>query len=191
MGGEGGMPGKKSSKSSGSLNNLRAALKEKNGSGSNLSAISLTNFLKTTLDIAREEETRRIVDIMTNKNSLYGSKGGTSRQPTNPYARNVTVDEAQAVVTCLAEFGFEKSEVKQLVISYPQILCYSVEDRIMIMLNYLVDNVGIERHDVRAMLLSRPTLLGLPSQQVEQLLSFLIENGTSQDDIINLLEKSL
>jgi hypothetical protein len=50
--------------------------------GSNLTAISLANRLKD-LGITQEPEIRRIVDIMTNPNSLYGTKSG--RQPVNPY----------------------------------------------------------------------------------------------------------
>lgn len=50
--------------------------------GSNLTAISLGNRLKD-LGITQEPEIRRIVDIMTNPNSLYGTKN--ARQPVNPY----------------------------------------------------------------------------------------------------------
>lgn len=156
-----------------------------------MTVISLTNFLKTSLNITREPDVRRIVDIMTNKNSLYGSKRGSGRQPANPYARNVTVDEAQGVVDCLGEFGFDASEVQQVVLAFPQVLCYPVDERIRDMLEYLEEEVGIPRKDVKTMLLSRPTVLGLPKKQMEQMLGFLLENGTSHEEVLALLQKSL
>ena len=172
-------PGKKSSASS--LGNLRSALRDKKGaSGSNLGILSLTNWLKTALEITREPELRRIVDIVTNKNSLFGSKRGSSRQPANPYARMVTVDEVQGVVDCLKAFGFDGAETRQLVVAFPQVLCYSAEERLEDVLEYFVHVVGISREEVKQMLLARPTILGLPRSQLEQMIGFLVENGTSE-----------
>ena len=182
--------GNKSSASS--LGILRSALREKKGaSGSNLGILSLNNWLKTALDITREPELRRIVDIVTNKNSLFGSKRGSGRQPANPYARMVTVDEAQGVVDCLKAFGFDGAETRQLVVSFPQLLCYSAEERLEDVLQYFVDVVGMSRDDVKQMLLARPTILGLPRSQLEQMLGCLMEDGKSQDDIKAILAKSL
>lgn len=169
---------------------LRSALKAGNPrQSSNLGILSLTNFLKTSLGITRDPEIRRIVDIMTNKNSLYGTKKG--RQPVNPYARMVTVQEATAVTEYLSSFGFTNDEIRQLVIAFPQILCYSVEERIQDLLEYLVDSVGIPQESLRSILLQRPTVFGLQKKQLEQMLGFLLNNGSSQDDIIRLLQTTL
>ena len=169
---------------------LRSALQgTQKPSTSNLGILALTNFLKTSLSITRDPEIRRILDIMTNKNSLYGTKKG--RQPVNPYARNVTVQEATAVTEYLATFGFTKDEIRQLVIAFPQILCYSVEERIQDLLEYLVDSVGIPQERLRTILLQRPTVFGLQKKQLEQMLGFLLNNGSSQDEIIRLLQTSL
>lgn len=169
---------------------LRSALQgTQKASTSNLGILALTNFLKTSLNITRDPEIRRITDIMTNKNSLYGTKKG--RQPVNPYARKVTVQEATAVTEYLATFGFTKDEIRQLVIAFPQILCYSVEERIQDLLEYLVDSVGIPQERLRTILLQRPTVFGLQRKQLEQMLGFLLNNGTTQDEIIRLLQTSL
>lgn len=183
-------PGKKSSASS--IGNLRSALRDKSqNKTSNLGILSLTNWLRTTVDITREPELRRVVDIVTNKNSLFGSKRGSGRQAANPYARMITVDEAQSVVDCLMAFGLDGVETRQLVLAFPQILCYSVEERLTPVLDYFVDGIGIPKDEVQRMILSRPTILGLPRGQLEQMLGFLVENGSSQEEIISLLSKTL
>lgn len=53
--------------------------------GSNLTALALQNYLRG-LGIEREADLRRIVDIVTNPNSLFGTKGG--KNPINPYVRH-------------------------------------------------------------------------------------------------------
>ena len=170
---------------------LRSALQgnQKKDGKSNLVILSLTNYIKKTLGITREPEIRRIIDIVTNVNSLYGTKNG--RQPMNPYARLLTVDEATEVVEYLKEFGFSNDEVTQLVLLFPQILCYSVDDRMRVLMEYLVDDVGISNENVRHMVLRRPTVFGLQKGQVEQMLGFLLNNGSSKDEIIHLLETTL
>jgi len=174
-----------------SLGSLRSALRNKDsGKGSNLGILSLTNFLKTTLNITREPEVRRIIDIVTNKNSLFASKGGSGRQAGNPNARMVTVDEAEKVVKCLEEFGFVAAELRQLVIAFPQVLCYSIP-RIQMLLTFLEHDAGISAEDVRQTLLARPTIMGLPRGQLERIVGFLLENGSSQEDIKSMLQRSL
>lgn len=176
---------------SSSLGSLRSALRSKEaGKGSNLGILSLTNFLKTSLNITREPEVRRIIDIVTNKNSIFASKGGSGRQAGNPYARMVTVDEAEMVVTCLEEFGFSAAELRQLVLACPQVLCYSVP-RIEELLAFLEHDAGISPGDVRQTLLARPTIMGLPRGQLEQIVGFLLENGTTQEDVKSMLQRSL
>lgn len=172
---------------------LRSSLRKEPsslGNTNNLTILALTHFLKTSLDITRDAEIRRIVDIMTNTNSLYGTKKG--RQPVNPYARySITVDEVTVVTEYLSGFGFTKDEIRQLVIAFPQILCYSVEERIQDLLEYLVDSVGIPPENLRALVLQRPTVFGLQKKQLEQMLGFLQNNGSTQDDIVRLLQTTL
>ncbi len=183
--------GKQSNPGDSSLGSLRSALRSKDTpKGSNLGILSLTNFLKTSLNITREPEVRRIIDIVTNKNSLFASKGGSGRQAGNPYARMVTVDEAEKVVTCLEEFGFTAAELRQLVLASPQVLCYSVA-RIEDLLTFLERDAGLSVEDVRQSLLARPTIMGLPRGQLERIVGFLLENGSSQEDVKLMLQRSL
>jgi hypothetical protein len=176
------------SKATGLLRSALQGTQRKDGK-SNLVILSLTNYLKKTLGITREPEIRRIIDIVTNINSLYGTKNG--RQPMNPYARLLTVDEATEVVEYLKEFGFSNDDVTQLIQSFPQILCYSVDERMRVLMEYLVDDVGISNENVRQMVLRRPTVFGLQKGQVEQMLGFLLNNGSSKDEIVHLLETTL
>jgi len=183
--------GKSSSPGSSSLGSLRSALRSKDtGKGSNLGILSLTNFLKTSLDITREPEVRRVIDIVTNKNSLFASKGGSGRQAGNPHARMVTVDEAEKVVKCLEEFGFTAAELRQLMLASPQVLCYSVP-RIEDLLTFLERDAGLSAEDVRQTLLARPTIMGLPRGQLEQIVGFLLENGSNREDVKSMLQRSL
>lgn len=50
--------------------------------GSNLSLLAAGNYLRT-LGIENQADVTRILDILTNKNSLFGTKGG--KTPINPY----------------------------------------------------------------------------------------------------------
>ena len=54
----------------------------------NLTSLALSNYLRG-LGFARETDIRRVVDIVMNPNSLYGTKGG--KQPINPYVGFVSI----------------------------------------------------------------------------------------------------
>lgn len=104
----------------------------------------------------------------------------------------MSVNEVDQVVGYLTEdVGFSNKDVQQLVQSFPQILCYSVDERLRLLVDYLIESVGIPQDDVRAILLKRPTLFGLQKGQLEQMLGFLLNNGTPMEDIIAMLETSL
>jgi len=149
-----------------------------------------------------------------NPNSLYGTKGG--KQPINPYvslflsvlylyawikehcfclivqARStITVAEVEKVVDYFIEVGFSGSQVNQIVTAFPQVLCYPVEERIMLLFDYLSDTVGFAHSDLRDMILHRPNILGLTCGQVEQMIGFFLANGSSNDEIMQLLQTSL
>ncbi len=50
--------------------------------GSNLALLAAGNYLRG-LGISNQTDVTRILDILTNKNSLFGTKGG--KTPVNPY----------------------------------------------------------------------------------------------------------
>lgn len=52
--------------------------------GSNLALLAAGNYLRS-LGIQNSPDITRILDILTNKNSLFGTKGG--KTPVNPYVR--------------------------------------------------------------------------------------------------------
>eukprot|EP00890_Picochlorum_soloecismus_P002065 jgi/Picsp_1/285/NSC_00284-R1_protein len=169
---------------------LRSVLGSASTSGTrNLTALALSNYLRG-LGFARETDIRRVVDIVMNPNSLYGTKGG--KQPINPYARStITVAEVEKVIDYFVEFGFSGSEVNQLVTAFPQVLCYPVEERIKLLFDYLSDTVGFGHSELRNMILHRPNILGLTGSQVEQMIGFFLANGSSKEEIVRLLQTSL
>ena len=103
----------------------------------------------------------------------------------------ITVAEVEKVVDYFIEFGFSGSEVNQIVTAFPQVLCYPVEERIMLLFDYLSDTVGFSDTDLRNMILQRPNILGLTGGQLEQMIGFFLANGSSKEEIMRLLQTSL
>jgi hypothetical protein len=50
--------------------------------GSNLTLLAAGNYLRS-LGLSNQADITRILDVLTNKNSLFGTKGG--KTPVNPY----------------------------------------------------------------------------------------------------------
>jgi len=67
-----------------------------------------------------------------------------------------------------------------------------VEERIQDLLEYLVsDEIGCSIEQVRTMISKRPTIIGLQRSQVEQMIGFLLNNGSTQEEVVAMLESSL
>lgn len=75
--------------------------------GGNLALMAAGNYLRS-LGIESAPDCARILDVLTNPNSLFGTKGGRGR--VNPYARNITVEEMTAVVEFLMGKVFRKMQ---------------------------------------------------------------------------------
>lgn len=78
-----------------------------------------------------------------------------------------------------------------IITSFPAVLCYPVEDRIEALFSYLMTEVDMSSEAVMALMCSRPNLLGLSKPRLEQMLGFLLNNGTEKEEIIRLLQTSL
>jgi len=106
-------------------------------------------------------------------------------------ARKITVEEMQTVVAFMLSSGFSKAEISRLVVDFPQMLGYPVDDRLRPLLEYLTRNLELSSTQVVDMIVRRPCLLGLQRENVERMVGFLVENGSSKDEIMKLLEFSL
>jgi len=79
----------------------------------------------------------------------------------------------------------------QIVKEFPQVLGYPVEARLQPLFAYLAEALQLSPAAVADLLKARPVLLGLQRESVERMVGFLIENGSSQEEILKLLETSL
>jgi hypothetical protein len=80
----------------------------------------------------------------------------------------------------------------QIILEFPQVLCYSVPDRLEPFFNYLVSEVGLSQEQAAGIVKRRPDVLGLDQKALERLVGYLVEtNGSSMEEVIGLLESSL
>lgn len=80
----------------------------------------------------------------------------------------------------------------QIILEFPQVLSYSIPDRLDPFFNYLVTEVGLSAEQVAGVVQRRAVLLGLDQQALERVVGYLVEtNGSSMEEVISLLETSL
>lgn len=76
-------------------------------------------------------------------------------------------------------------------LAFPQVLGYSVPDRLDPFFSYLEQELELSNDEIVTMIDRRPVLLGLQRVNVERLMGYLKENGSSKEEQIRLLETSL
>jgi hypothetical protein len=77
----------------------------------------------------------------------------------------------------------------QVVGKHPNVLAYSVAARLRPAIEYLQE-IGVT--DIAAVITERPSLLGLdPEQQLRRVVDYFKANGYSQEEIIELVSKSI
>jgi mTERF len=108
-------------------------------SNTNVYVVEATDYLKS-LNISNVADTTRVIDVCTNPNSLFTGRSGRAG---NLYARKLTIPEMQSVVAFLDDAGFGGDQIKQLIVAYPQLLCYSVDERLEPLYAYLTADVGL------------------------------------------------
>lgn len=162
-----------------------------------LGGLSISSQIQTVCMEPREENNQLIPTCVPSPYHVHARRPcHTSYTVLTPYmsmqARPMSVDEVTVVVNYLEEFGFSRDELIQLILAFPQILSYSVEERIQDLLEYLVsDEIGCSIEQVRTMISKRPTIIGLQRSQVEQMIGFLLNNGSTQEEVVAMLESSL
>ncbi len=156
--------------------------------GGNLSLLALSEFLRAELAINDSMDLTRVMDVATNQNSIFGKRG---KGPSNPAARNVTVEEARAVVAFLNELGLDRAASAAAVLAFPPVLCYDVEARLRPLAAFLEAGTGLERARLAAVLVRRPTLLGLQPDQIERIVGYLRAVETPEVTLLELLASTL
>jgi hypothetical protein len=82
--------------------------------------------------------------------------------------------------------------MSQIILAFPQVLCYSVEDRLEQFFTYFgSESLGLEPNRIVELVRTRPDLLGLQQSNVARMVDYLKENGSSNEEIIHYLATSL
>lgn len=82
----------------------------------------------------------------------------------------------------------------QIILEFPQVLCYSVTERLVPFYEYLEspEVVGMSVDQVNQLITRRPNTLGLERDSVERIVGYLLyTNSSSMSDVVEMLEKSL
>lgn len=79
----------------------------------------------------------------------------------------------------------------QIILEFPQVLCYSVDERLHPFFDFLTSSLELDKSSLIAMIKHRPGLLGLNQKSVSQLVDYLKSVGSSRDEIIHFLQTSL
>lgn len=93
-----------------------------------------------------------------------------------------------AASTCLPTF--QLGTALQVILQHPPVLCYSVE-RLQQLSEYLSSEVGLSKEQLCELIMQRPSLLGLPHDNVSRIVGFLQESGVPHEEIVKLLGTTL
>ena len=101
------------------------------------------------------------------------------------------VREMAQVVDFLEARGVSKDDVGALGAKHPPVLAYDVETRLEPLFEYLGE-LGLDTDGVVANLTRRPNLLGLdPDQNMRRMVDYLVANGSTQEQALEYLLKTL
>ncbi|GAB4823312.1 hypothetical protein N2152v2_010358 [Parachlorella kessleri] len=157
--------------------------------GPDLAWQSAANFLRG-LGINNQAELTMVLDIAMNPNSVYGKQ--TRKQPVNPHARKLSVEgDLRPVVDFLLGLGLDQDTVAGIILRHPAVLCYSVEERLKPLVEYLVGDMQLPKQQVVAALKERPHMLGLQLESMKRMVGYLAANGKGMEEIAQLLATTL
>ena len=101
------------------------------------------------------------------------------------------VREMAQVVDFLEARGVSKDDVGALVAKHPPVLAYDVDRRLAPLFDYLAE-LGLDSDAAVASLSRRPNLLGLdPDLNMRRMVDYLMANGSSQEEALEYLLKTL
>jgi len=100
-------------------------------------------------------------------------------------------NEMMLVVDFLTDRGVGPEDVGKLVAKHPPVLAYDVETRLEPLFDYLGE-LGLDMQAVVQNLTRRPNLLGLdPDQNMRRMVDYLVANGSTQEEALEYLLKTL
>jgi hypothetical protein len=80
----------------------------------------------------------------------------------------------------------------QAITVHPPLLCYSVPDRLQPFFAYLAGpQLGFTAAEAVSVIERRPSLVGVEVGQLEQMVGYLLESGTSREELQELLATTL
>lgn len=98
----------------------------------------------------------------------------------------------QAVVTFFkTNIGFTDEDMVGVILEFPQVLGYPVKNRLEPFIQYLQDTVGLDAPAIAKLIKQRPVVLGLDRTALEKMVGFLMNSGSSMEEIVTLLETTL
>lgn len=101
-------------------------------------------------------------------------------------------EDMSEVVEFLIESGVDASEVGALVIRHPAVLAYDVETRLKPLFAYMEGTFGIDAKAFVEDVTRRPSLLGLDADEnARKMVEYLLDNGSSKEDAVQYLLRSL
>lgn len=172
---------------------LRDALNQP-AQGTNLAYLSAANFLRG-LGMDNQAELNRVLDIAMNPNSLFTS--ANRKQPTNPHARRLDVEsDLKPLLAFLTEgAGFTQEQVVKLIQAHPALLSYRVEDRLQPFFAYLTgpapEGLALSAAQAAEVVERRPSILGVEVGSLRRMVGFLLESGSSMEQVVEMMATSL
>ncbi|CAG9463889.1 unnamed protein product [Pedinophyceae sp. YPF-701] len=141
------------------------------------------------LGINNASEVARICDVAMNPNSMFVTFRDRKRNQ-NKSSRLLDVDQdIRPVVEYLRTLGLDEEEVCSVILEHPPVLCYSVEERLKPLVDFLA---GIDIEDPGRVLVARPSLMGLDvDASLRRIVGYLEANDYTPQDIAEYLSKSI
>ncbi|KAI3436222.1 hypothetical protein D9Q98_002276 [Chlorella vulgaris] len=168
---------------------LRDALQQP-AQGQNLAYLAAGNFLQG-LGIDNQTEINRVLDVAMNPNSLWARNN--RKQPTNPHARPLSVDDdLKPLVEFLQAAGLSQEQIAKAILVHPALLSYRVEQRLQPFFAFLAEQpLALSRDEAAVVVQRRPSILGVEVAGLRRMVAFLLESGNSREQVIELMATTL
>ena len=144
---------------------------------------------KTECGITKQKEVEIVVDILTNPASGYIDRKLANKYRSFQLRQLDSELHIKPVASFLRELGANKEQIRRMILTYPAVVGYSVDDHLRPLVEYL-KQVGVE--DVVEVLTSRPSLLGLKAEKnLVKIVEWLEYEGYTKDEIVDYLSKTV
>lgn len=140
--------------------------------------------------ISKKPEVAKVIDIATNPQSGFVDRSRREAKFSATSARPLNLDaDIRPVVDFIrGEAGGDAAAVRALVQAYPTVLTYDVSGRLEPLVAFLRE-LGVTA-PVEA-LVERPSLLGLETGKMRQIVDYLRSVDTPADQVMDYITKSI